>query len=361
MEFGNLKSSTSGKHLVFKNSEPFTNFLLRNLLTNEKSMNSVHSDIESNKMGDKKHEEVSIVSVNVRGAIPFNLISSTKFPRLGFMVPFGVSQLCTRVAWTLVPSAKLGKHCLAESVLTKVVEEFEQHIASQVELKKTTPKIRLFRKATCLFSNIFLVIQRYLLYLSVFTLLHSFVGAESLKQTVYTKKAEMQSMQMKFHEEVNNLGLHLHIHGLAHSASGYQRVLEENHKLCNQLQDLKGSITVYCRVRPFLAGKSNCSSTVDNIEEGPITIIPPSKHGKGRRPFNFNKVFGPSATQEERKDTFRYEVSVQMIEIYNEQVRDLLVTDGLNKGYPLSFASAAALKLGIKLSYWVEILKLQVI
>lgn len=37
---------------------------------------------------------------------------------------------------------------------------------------------------------------------------------------------------------------------------------------------------------------------------------------------------------EQRKDTIHYEVSVQMIEIYNEQVRDLLVTDGSNKKYP---------------------------
>lgn len=29
-----------------------------------------------------------------------------------------------------------------------------------------------------------------------------------------------------------------------------------------------------------------------------------------------------------------YNVSVQMIEIYNEQVRDLLVADGSNKRYP---------------------------
>jgi kinesin family protein C2/C3 len=33
----------------------------------------------------------------------------------------------------------------------------------------------------------------------------------------------------------------------------------------------------------------------------------------------------------QRKDTFCYDVSVQMIEIYNEQVRDLLVTDGTNR------------------------------
>lgn len=33
-----------------------------------------------------------------------------------------------------------------------------------------------------------------------------------------------------------------HLHGLAHAASGYQRVLEENRKLYNQVQDLKGDI-----------------------------------------------------------------------------------------------------------------------
>jgi len=36
---------------------------------------------------------------------------------------------------------------------------------------------------------------------------------------------------------------------------------------------------------------------VDNIEDGSITISIPSKNGKGRRSFNFNKVFGPAASQ----------------------------------------------------------------
>lgn len=35
-----------------------------------------------------------------------------------------------------------------------------------------------------------------------------------------------------------------HLHGLAHAASSYQRVLEENRKLYNQVQDLKGKIPV---------------------------------------------------------------------------------------------------------------------
>lgn len=36
-----------------------------------------------------------------------------------------------------------------------------------------------------------------------------------------------------------------------------------------------------------------------------------------------------------REDIIKYEVEVQMIEIYNEQVRDLLVSDGSNRRYLL--------------------------
>lgn len=39
-----------------------------------------------------------------------------------------------------------------------------------------------------------------------------------------------------------------------------------------------------------------------------------------------------------RSDIIEYEVGVQMIEIYNEQVRDLLVIDGTNRRYPSSFS-----------------------
>lgn len=37
---------------------------------------------------------------------------------------------------------------------------------------------------------------------------------------------------------------------------------------------------------------------------------------------------------DQRKGTISYEISVQMLEIYNEQVRDLLMPDGANKRYP---------------------------
>ncbi|CAI0551689.1 unnamed protein product [Linum tenue] len=217
---------------------------------------------------------------------------------------------------------------------------------------------------------------------------------QELRRNLHATRSGMQLMRTKYLEEFNNLGKHLY--SLAHAASGYQRVLQENRKLYNQVQDLKGNIRVYCRVRPFLPGQASRFSSVDHIEEGNISIITPSKYGKeGRKSFSFNKVFGPMATQAEvfadteplirsvldgynvcifaygqtgsgktytmsgpnelteeslgvnyralsdlfqlsaqRKEVISYEISCQMLEIYNEQVRDLLTSDALNKRYP---------------------------
>ncbi|XP_012434225.1 kinesin-like protein KIN-14G isoform X4 [Gossypium raimondii] len=212
-----------------------------------------------------------------------------------------------------------------------------------------------------------------------------------LKHSLHATKVGMELLQVTYREEFNNLGKHLH--SIAYAAMGYQRVLEENRKLYNQVQDLKGSIRVYCRVRPSLSGQSNNLSCVEHIDDTTITVLTPTKTGKeGRKSFTFNKIFSPSVTQAEvfsdtqplirsvldgynvcifaygqtgsgktytmsgptelteeglgvnyralgdlfelsnqRKETISYEISVQMLEIYNEQVRDLLASDGLNK------------------------------
>ncbi|XP_027938785.1 kinesin-like protein KIN-14F isoform X2 [Vigna unguiculata] len=205
-------------------------------------------------------------------------------------------------------------------------------------------------------------------------------------------KLELKQIQSKWDQELNRL--ENHIKSLEEASSSYHKVLEENRVLYNQVQDLKGAIRVYCRVRPFLPGQPNGQSTVDYIgENGNIMIMNPLKQGKdARRVFSFNKVFATSATQEEiyadtqplvrsaldgynvcifaygqtgsgktytmsgpdlmteetwgvnyralrdlfhiskeRADAIKYEVGVQMIEIYNEQVRDLLVSDGSNR------------------------------
>ncbi|XP_075507243.1 kinesin-like protein KIN-14I [Primulina tabacum] len=374
---GNVKPTASGKQLVRKNSEPFTSSLSRCMSTNEKSLNGVGSDAEVNRIPS------SSLGILVRA------ILLDKKPEE-------------------VPN-------LVESVLSKVVEEFEHHIASQIELKKVnlkdctisygdksvlknTPSSMKMehKKPTSLKKDDMPQINKIHGKESESKFAKQKVivdqqqkDIKTLKQNLSTTKAGMQFMQMKFHEEMQNLGLH--IHGLAQAASGYHRVLEENQKLYNQVQDLKGNIRVYCRVRPFLPGQFNSLSSVEQIEEGSITVNSLAKNGKGRKSFLFNKVFGPSATQEQvfsdtqqlirsvldgynvcifaygqtgsgktytmsgpkdltehdqgvnyralndlfllaeqRKDTFCYNVSVQMIEIYNEQVRDLL-TESLSK------------------------------
>ncbi|KAJ9173861.1 hypothetical protein P3X46_016954 [Hevea brasiliensis] len=215
---------------------------------------------------------------------------------------------------------------------------------------------------------------------------------EEVRMHYKVTKREVKHMQADWKEELSRL--EHHIKDLEVASTCYHQVLEENRQLYNQVQDLKGTIRVYCRVRPFLSGQSNVQSTVDYIgENGNIMIVNPLKHGKdARRIFSFNKVFGTSVTQEQiyndtqplirsvldgynvcifaygqtgsgktytmsgpdltteetwgvnyralrdlfqiaktRADMINYEVGVQMIEIYNEQVRDLLVSDGSNR------------------------------
>ncbi|XP_057483379.1 kinesin-like protein KIN-14I isoform X2 [Actinidia eriantha] len=390
---GNLKPATSGKHFVRKNLDPFTGSLSRSLSTNEKSLNSISPDLDPN---NKCSYSLSM------------LVRAVLLDKKPDEIP-----------------------TLVESVLSKVVEEFENRIACQTELKKTTSKdvvvsqgsksllkhgsadmmkveekkFSRVKRDDC-FRNAHIPDEESKRQILKQQMIFERQNRElmDLKQTLHTTKAGMQFMQMKFHEDIHNLGVN--IHGLAHAAAGYHKVLEENRKLYNQVQDLKGSIRVYCRVRPFLGGQSNYLSTVDHIEEGTITITTPSKHGRGCKSFNFNKVFGPSATQaevfsdtqplirsvldgynvcifaygqtgsgktftmsgpkdltvqnqgvnyralgdlfllaEQRRNTFRYDVSVQMIEIYNEQVRDLLVTDGLNKRLEIRNSSQTGLNV----------------
>ncbi|XWS51691.1 hypothetical protein CRYUN_Cryun11dG0005200 [Craigia yunnanensis] len=203
---------------------------------------------------------------------------------------------------------------------------------------------------------------------------------EEVKLDFQETKHEVKQIHLNWEEELQRL--EHHVKGLEVTSSSYHKVLEENRILYNQVQDLKGTIRVYCRVRPFLQGQTNGQSSVDYIgENGNIMIVNPLKQGKdARKVFSFNKVFGPNVSQEQiyvdtrplirsvldgfnacifaygqtgsgktytmsgpdltiektwgvnyralrdlfqisikRADIVKYEVGVQMIEIYNEQ------------------------------------------
>ncbi|MCO5575842.1 hypothetical protein L7F22_029647 [Adiantum nelumboides] len=251
----------------------------------------------------------------------------------------------------------------------KKVQELEAIIAQEVEgIKRKTEHYRRFIR-----------LQLQLLW--------------DVKDVLRTIKQEVLFLQFTCQEDLKTVEEQLC--GMVHAAMGYHKVLAENRLLYNEVQDLKGNIRVYCRVRPFLLGQSTKHSTIEFIgENGDILISNPLKRqGKEtRKVFTFNKVFRACATQEEvfmdtrplirsvldgfnvcifaygqtgsgktytmsgptsfsekdwgvnyralndlfqisrdRKDVISYEVGVQMLEIYNEQVRDLLLIDSSNR------------------------------
>ncbi|KAG6391112.1 hypothetical protein SASPL_148861 [Salvia splendens] len=194
------------------------------------------------------------------------------------------------------------------------------------------------------------------------------VSVQELRLASDSIKQEFSKIKNVYAEEFYNFGLNLK--GLVEAAENYHSVLDENRKLYNEVQDLKGNIRVYCRVRPFLSGQSAKQTTMQYLgENGELVVMNPSKPGKeSHRLFKFNKVFGPASTQEEtgpnltsvadwgvnyralndlfnisqrRHSSIAYEIAVQMVEIYNEQV--------LKTHYYFSFTSGLNLIVSLDL------------
>ncbi|KAG6496091.1 hypothetical protein ZIOFF_043939 [Zingiber officinale] len=218
---------------------------------------------------------------------------------------------------------------------------------------------------------------------------------KELRSSSHSIKHEVVITQKGSRDEIISFGRQLKV--LTDAVENYHSVVAENRKLYNEVQELKGNIRVYCRIRPFLPGENNKHTIIDHIGgDGEVAVSNPSKSGKdGQKMFKFNKAYGQTATQEQvyldtqplvrsvldgfnvcifaygqtgsgktytmtgpdiatekewgvnyralndlfqislkRKDTYMYEVGVQMVEIYNEQVRDLLATGGSQKKYP---------------------------
>jgi kinesin family protein C2/C3 len=118
---------------------------------------------------------------------------------------------------------------------------------------------------------------------------------EKLKMSFNEMKLQVESTRADWEKDLRRLESYFE----AQNHNAYHKLLEENRKLYNQVQDLKGSIRVYCRVKPFPKTQSDQRSTVDHIgENGEIMIANPQKQGKdGRKIFTFNKIFGPHASQ----------------------------------------------------------------
>ncbi|CAN6216593.1 unnamed protein product [Urochloa humidicola] len=280
-----------------------------------------------------------------------------------------------------------------ESRAFQANEDFEQRIKA-VELMLEDSRMRGRDLEESLKSRIETWEQKEIM-------VNQFVGlqiqnVQDLRLSSVCIRREIQNCQKRWSEELSDLGQSLN--GLINDAESYHAALGENRKLFNEIQELKGNIRVYCRIRPFLQGEDQKSSTIEYIgDDGDLIISNPTRKGnEGSKSFKFNKVLGPTASQDEvfkdiqplirsvldgynvcifaygqtgsgktytmtgpenatekewgvnyralsdlfhishnRGDTIMYEISVQMIEIYNEQIRDLLGSNGPEKKYPL--------------------------
>ncbi|KAJ6921821.1 kinesin-like protein KIN-14L [Populus alba x Populus x berolinensis] len=210
-----------------------------------------------------------------------------------------------------------------------------------------------------------------------------------IKALLTLTKREFQGLQSQLQTDLRELGIQ--VQEMSTAALGYHRVLKENRNLYNMVQDLKGNIRVYCRIRPAFGDRT--SNVIDYIgDDGSLVISDPLKPQKdGKKVFQFNRVFGPTATQDEvfmdtqplirsvmdgynvcifaygqtgsgktytmsgpsgrstkdmginylalsdlfqmsneRKDIVTYSIQVQMVEIYNEQIRSCTGDNGLS-------------------------------
>ncbi|KAH9723813.1 kinesin-like protein KIN-14Q [Citrus sinensis] len=157
---------------------------------------------------------------------------------------------------------------------------------------------------------------------------------------------------------------------------------KERKELYNKVLELKGNIRVFCRCRPLNSEETAAGSVMavdfESARDGELTVI---SNGAPKKTFKFDAVFGPQADQvdvfqdtapfansvldgynvcifaygqtgtgktftmegtkeargvnfrtleelfriiKEREKLYRYDISVSVLEVYNEQIRDLL-------------------------------------
>lgn len=126
---------------------------------------------------------------------------------------------------------------------------------------------------------------------------------QSLEEDIVFKERRIhklqESMDMKDRDmEAKLLAANAEIAQLKIFQQRYKVIQKENRELYNMVQDLRGSIRVYCRVRP-LGATGDCTGTVVETDEesGDLSVYS-SKHNKWNE-FKFDRVFGQESTQEE--------------------------------------------------------------
>ncbi|XP_031107444.1 kinesin-like protein KIN-14R [Ipomoea triloba] len=179
----------------------------------------------------------------------------------------------------------------------------------------------------------------------------------------------------------------------------YNEEQAKRRKLFNEVQEAKGNIRVFCRCRPLNKAEVSAGSSMvvdfDAAKDGELGVI---NGGSTKKTFKFDRVYTPKDDQvdvyadaspmvisvldgynvcifaygqtgtgktftmegnegnrgvnyrtleelfkisKERGDTFTYDISVSVLEVYNEQIRDLLSTSSSSSSKKLEIKQAS--------------------
>ncbi|URE23199.1 KISc [Musa troglodytarum] len=117
-----------------------------------------------------------------------------------------------------------------------------------------------------------------------------------LKALLSETREQFITLQTQLQNDFTELGIQ--IHEFSVGASRYHQAIKENRHLYNILQELRGNIRVFCRIRPIF--KFEAKSCIEYIgNDGSLMVFDPCKSQNTRKIFQFNKVFGPATTQGE--------------------------------------------------------------
>jgi len=221
-------------------------------------------------------------------------------------------------------------------------------------------------------------------------------------------KAELRGLSTELKEneqrtmadlEAFKVGLCQRVGGIAREAAAadrrFKREARERRRVFNQLQEMRGNIRVFCRVRPILSKEAGAQPVVATEDDTGIVVTeepiagdrPDDAPAPAGKRFEFDRVFGAKSTQQEvydeispvvnsaldgfhccifaygqtgsgkthtmqgqtseeqrgvyfralsqlfeetvaRADGCDFTLTVSMVEIYNETVRDLLISPG---------------------------------
>uniref|UniRef100_K3Y4Y9 Kinesin motor domain-containing protein n=1 Tax=Setaria italica TaxID=4555 RepID=K3Y4Y9_SETIT len=149
---------------------------------------------------------------------------------------------------------------------------------------------------------------------------------EMLKTSFNEMKLQVESTRTDWEKDLRRLESYFE----AQNHNAYHKLLEENRKLYNQVQDLKAEVFADTQplIRSIMDGFNVCIFAYGQTGSGKTyTMSGPDVTTEETWGVNYRSLNDLFEISQTRADSITYDVKVQMIEIYNEQVRDLLMTD----------------------------------